>query len=184
MWDEIIHFSSGVGCPSLLQGIFLTQGLNLSLLLCRQILYHRATKEDFEDVLSCPKQEMEMFSLKNLQEVTVLEVTCIIVGTEFRWLKTWGIFWGHLDGWEIISLHPSAQNEHKCLHDLCRCMQKLCQQVCVGGSKSCCLHAFLSPPPPLLLNKHPVLRVGYFFPFFPLCSCHWPIWMDCLLLLL
>ena len=29
----------GVGCPSLLQGIFLTRGLNLNLLHCRQILY-------------------------------------------------------------------------------------------------------------------------------------------------
>ena len=31
---------NGLGCHSLLQGIFLTQGLNLGLLHCRQILYH------------------------------------------------------------------------------------------------------------------------------------------------
>ena len=31
--------NTGVGCSSLLQGIFLTQGLNLGLLQCRQILY-------------------------------------------------------------------------------------------------------------------------------------------------
>ena len=31
---------TGVGCHSLLQGIFLTQGSNLNLLHCRQILYH------------------------------------------------------------------------------------------------------------------------------------------------
>ena len=30
----------GVGCRSLLQRIFLTQGSNLGLLYCRQILYH------------------------------------------------------------------------------------------------------------------------------------------------
>ena len=30
----------GVGCRYLLQGIFPTQGLNLGLLQCRQILYH------------------------------------------------------------------------------------------------------------------------------------------------
>ena len=30
----------GVGCHSLLQGIFLTQDLNPGLLHCRQILYH------------------------------------------------------------------------------------------------------------------------------------------------
>ena len=29
-----------VGCHSLLQGIFPTQGLNLGVLHCRQILYH------------------------------------------------------------------------------------------------------------------------------------------------
>ena len=31
---------TGVGCHSLLQGIFPTQGSNLSLLYCRQMLYH------------------------------------------------------------------------------------------------------------------------------------------------
>ena len=32
--------NTGVGCHSLLQGIFPTQGLNLGLLHCMQILYH------------------------------------------------------------------------------------------------------------------------------------------------
>ena len=32
--------NTGVGSHSFLQGIFLTQGLNLGLLHCRQILYH------------------------------------------------------------------------------------------------------------------------------------------------
>ena len=32
--------NTGVGCCFLLQGIFLTQGSNLGLLHCRQILYH------------------------------------------------------------------------------------------------------------------------------------------------
>ena len=32
--------NTGVGCHALLQGIFPTQGLNLDLLHCRQILYH------------------------------------------------------------------------------------------------------------------------------------------------
>ena len=32
--------NTGVGCHSLLQGIFPTQGLNPHLLRCRQILYH------------------------------------------------------------------------------------------------------------------------------------------------
>ena len=32
--------NAGVGCHSLFQGIFPSQGLNLGLLHCRQILYH------------------------------------------------------------------------------------------------------------------------------------------------
>ena len=34
--------NTGVGCHLLLQEIFLTQGLNLGLLHCRQTLYHRS----------------------------------------------------------------------------------------------------------------------------------------------
>ena len=37
--------STGVGSCSLLQGIFLTQGWNLGLLHCRQILHRRVTRE-------------------------------------------------------------------------------------------------------------------------------------------
>ena len=36
---------TGVGCPFLLQGIFPTQGLNLGLPLCRQMLYHLSYQE-------------------------------------------------------------------------------------------------------------------------------------------
>ena len=38
--------NTGVGCDFLLQGIFLTQGLNLGLKHCRQILYHLSYRED------------------------------------------------------------------------------------------------------------------------------------------
>ena len=41
-----------VGCYSLLQGIFPTQGLNMSLLHCRQILYHPSHQGN-------PKREVE-----------------------------------------------------------------------------------------------------------------------------
>ena len=37
--------NTGVGCHALLQGIFLTQGLNLHLLHCRKILYNWALRE-------------------------------------------------------------------------------------------------------------------------------------------
>ena len=36
--------NTGVGCHSLLQGIFPTQGSNLGLLHCKQILYHLSHK--------------------------------------------------------------------------------------------------------------------------------------------
>ena len=38
-WD-FLGKNTGVGCHSLLQGIFPTRGLDLSLLHCRWILYH------------------------------------------------------------------------------------------------------------------------------------------------
>ena len=37
-WNSLVS-NIGVGCHSLLQGIFLIQGSNLGLLYCRQILY-------------------------------------------------------------------------------------------------------------------------------------------------
>ena len=40
-WNSLGR-NTGVGCQSLLQGIFPTQGLNLGLLHCRQILYHQS----------------------------------------------------------------------------------------------------------------------------------------------
>ena len=41
-WEKMMKEwnDTGVGCHSLLQGIFPTQGLNLGFLHCRQILYH------------------------------------------------------------------------------------------------------------------------------------------------
>ena len=38
--------NTGLGCHSLFQGIFLTQGSNWGLLYCRQILYHWDTGEE------------------------------------------------------------------------------------------------------------------------------------------
>ena len=39
--------NTGVGCHSLLHGIFLTQGLDAGLLHCRQILYHLSQQGSF-----------------------------------------------------------------------------------------------------------------------------------------
>ena len=43
--------NTGVGCHFLLQGIFLTQGLNPDLLHCRQILYHMRHQGSFYNTL-------------------------------------------------------------------------------------------------------------------------------------
>ena len=46
--------NTGVNCYVLLQGIFLTQGLNLGLLNCRQILYnlsHQGRKTSLDSIL-------------------------------------------------------------------------------------------------------------------------------------
>ena len=45
---ELPGKNTGMGCHSLLQEIFLTQGLNLALLNCRQILYHLSHKRCLE----------------------------------------------------------------------------------------------------------------------------------------
>ena len=42
---ELNWTDTGVGCHALLQGIFLTRGLNLHLLHCRWVLYHWVTRE-------------------------------------------------------------------------------------------------------------------------------------------
>ena len=47
--------STGVGCHSILQGIFPTQGLNLGLLHCRQILYHLSHQGSQNNLLSSSK---------------------------------------------------------------------------------------------------------------------------------
>ena len=53
-----------MGCHSLLQGIFLTQGSNLSLLHCRQILYHlrqqgrSSSKNEDTDFLGYGRKEI------------------------------------------------------------------------------------------------------------------------------
>ena len=59
--------NTGVGSHSLLQGIFLTQGLNLSLLHCRQILYHLSHQgSPFWQDIKTITAERKIFSTKGL----------------------------------------------------------------------------------------------------------------------
>ena len=50
--------NTGVGSHSLLQGIFPTRGSNLSLLHCRQILYHQSHREAQEMYMVMPKAQL------------------------------------------------------------------------------------------------------------------------------
>ena len=55
--------STGVGRHALLQWIFLTQGWNLPLLYCRQILYRLDTGKPTVDVLRMNKQNTHLVLL-------------------------------------------------------------------------------------------------------------------------
>ena len=54
--------NTGVGSLSLLQGIFPTQGSNLGLPHCRQILYHVSHKEGPVEVLNSDKVNFTIYS--------------------------------------------------------------------------------------------------------------------------
>ena len=58
---EFSRQESGVGCHSLLQGIFLTQGLNPGLLHCRQILYHLSHQGRPRTLLLCSFKKFNVF---------------------------------------------------------------------------------------------------------------------------
>ena len=51
-WDSLDK-SARVGCHALRQGIFLTQGLNLGLLHCRQILCPESPGKTIHHTTSC-----------------------------------------------------------------------------------------------------------------------------------
>ena len=51
--------NTGVGCHALLQGIFLTKGLNLGLLHCRQTFYHLKHWESLK-ILSCSQKQISL----------------------------------------------------------------------------------------------------------------------------
>ena len=75
-WDSSGK-NTGVGCHSLLQGIFLTQGSNLSLLHCRQILHHlsyRRTSSIFTD----PRKENRYLSTDAGRPVAVVVAVDIL----------------------------------------------------------------------------------------------------------
>ena len=62
---------TGMGCHFLLQGIFLTQGSNLGLLHCRQILYQLSYKRDPLLGLEAPSYLTSLTSSSSLQPSSI-----------------------------------------------------------------------------------------------------------------
>ena len=69
--------NTGMGCHSLLQGIFLTQGSNTCLLHSRQILYHLSYKGSSNEVKS---------KLKKKKKVPKDNLACMIKKQETFWV--------------------------------------------------------------------------------------------------
>ena len=72
--------NTGVGCHFLLQGIFLTQGLNPGLLHCRRILYRLSNQ-------GSPKRKR----LKSNSEWWNMKSTHISTGKWGKWATSWGM---------------------------------------------------------------------------------------------
>ena len=77
-----------VGCHSLLQGIFLSQGSNPGLLHCRQILYHPSHQTKFIDLYNvkktlCISQEVYMnccgapLVAQTVKNLPAMQETCL-----------------------------------------------------------------------------------------------------------
>ena len=79
-WDSS-RKNTGVGCHSLLQGTFLTQGVNLGLLHCRWIIYHLSHQESLSAGNKLPIQA---------------DLNCKEMYGSWNSNQRWGGFWGWL----------------------------------------------------------------------------------------
>ena len=114
--------NTGVGCHSLLQGIFLTQGSHPGLLHCRQILYHLSHQGRVDVVLLLAKYLINFylyFSSKISVSVTgIFKVSCC-------WFSNFAVFNVNLGGMKtskIRSLLSYNWLDRKCLK---RCLRTL-----------------------------------------------------------
>ena len=106
---EFSRQNTGVGCHSLLQGIFPTQGWNPRLLHCRQILYHWTTTEDPSkawgyaisvdpieliklkvlDIFIREISEKSFIFIKKMSEFKTVKEVCLIANELFALESTW-----------------------------------------------------------------------------------------------
>ena len=90
--------NTGVGCCTLLLGIFLTQGLNTAVLYCRWILYCWATGEDPRQRCSLP-QKYPQVRRKKQASISFSE-------------QSGSSFW--ISFWNDINQTGSARNGESC----------------------------------------------------------------------
>ena len=91
--------STGVGCHALLQGIFLTQGSNPGLLLCRWVLYHLSHQGSWQKFpkISCIKTAQ--FWRSSGEDIVL----------SLLWPKLQSLF-GELRSCELYSMAPPPKN--------------------------------------------------------------------------
>ena len=118
--------STGVGCHFLLQGIFLTQGLNWDLLHCRWILYHWGIGE-----VPLPVHPSHIRPYKALEDCQSLQTSVNAVFSHlellqphcsFSWLPLIhppGLSWKVTFFWESFSSPPLILGED-CHSSYCR----------------------------------------------------------------
>lgn len=118
-----------------------------------------------------------MFSLKNLQNMRVPKVICIIMDTEFCRLKTLGIFSG-IQMFEkvFLSISVPRMSTNGCMIYVDKCESSVNRYVWENQRLAVSKHFFHLHLHSSLTSPR-VLRVGYFLPLASLllsylCSCH------------
>ena len=92
-----------VGCCSLLQRIFLTQGLNLSLLHCRQILYHLSHQGILTHIYSYSHTFIHMYEEKENEVIQSCPTFCDPMDCSPPGSSIHGIFQARILEWVAIS---------------------------------------------------------------------------------
>ena len=107
-----------VGCHFLLQGIFPTQGLNLGLLHCRQILYHLSHQGSPTAVLT-PLQIVPVVSPTGITVISMSHLFLVESLTEFKTLKLgsslavqWLRLWASTAGGAVSILGQGTEISH------------------------------------------------------------------------
>ena len=104
--------SIGVGCHRLLQGLFLTQGSNSSLLHCRQIIYHLSHQGSLNNELEFePKQSGSRY-----KDASIREKYSILWIHAYVWLSHFAVHLKLLQCCLLINSTPIQNKKFKKIH--------------------------------------------------------------------